>query len=689
MAAFRSGRLPAAAMEGVADHLGVCTACAAAFDDLRDDDPIVSKLRRYLAQSTPPLDPQCDSLAAGARLICLDSTGAGTSAQETQRLGERGEPGERGERGGPGELVALPRRFGGYELVRRLGDGGMGVVWEARHLRLNRRVALKLIRFLTADGAERDRFRREGEAVARMRHPNIVEVFGAGEADGQPYIEMELLEGGTLARRLKERSYRPREAAGLVQTLALAVQAAHDAGIVHRDLKPSNVLFAADGTPRVTDFGLAKFLDADMSHTKTGDVLGTPSYMAPEQARGDAAAIGPRTDVYALGAILYELLNGRPPFRGDNPAATLAQVLCRRPAPPIARHDEARKRLAAIWETCLEKDPRYRYPSAAALAEDLDRWLDGLPTKAKPPGPLVRVGRFVRRRKFLCGSLAACGLATVGGLAGWRLLWDPDAAAAEIERRLAAGQAVELLGSGRDSKPVWSRVVAGTPVMDTSVIGGAFRLHCFSPPGMLELVRDAQVDRYAIRAQVRHEADQESGEVGLYLARREQPTPSGLIQAFVLLCFNDIHSSKKSAEDWNRDHPKQLQHVPVANPLFLKAALDWKDGEIVERVGIPMAKPPEIIEPAGWNSAQWRSVVVNVSPEVIRVQWEDAEAPAFDIPAGRMEEVLSDYLEHEPRAQVKAYLRQAPIVFAPRGGVGLYAWQGAASFQNVRVEPLG
>ena len=201
-----------------------------------------------------------------------------------------------------------------------------------------------MIRFASAgEGPERERFCREGEAVARVRHANIVEIYDADEVDGQPYIVMELLEGGTLARRIRDRPLAPREAAELVRTLARAVQAAHDAGVVHRDLKPTNVLFAADGTPKVADFGLAKLLDAETGQTRTGDVLGTPSYMAPEQARGDAAAIGPRTDVYGLGAVLYELLHSRPPFRGVDRRTILAKVLRGQPEARRGRRGRSRR----------------------------------------------------------------------------------------------------------------------------------------------------------------------------------------------------------------------------------------------------------------------------------------------------------------------------------------------------------
>src|SRR5262245_36873818 len=216
----------------------------------------------------------------------------------------------------------------GYEVEGVLGVGGMGVVFRARHLRLNRVVALKM----TLAGAyagphERDRFQREAEAVARLQHPNVVQIHDVGESDGRPYFTMEFVAGGSLAQKLSGHPQPAREAASLVATVAGAVQVAHAAGIVHRDLKPANVLLTADSTPKITDFGLARRLDGDTGLTGTGAAVGTPSYMAPEQARGQPSAIGPAADIYALGAILYETLTGRPPFRAESAAETFQQII--------------------------------------------------------------------------------------------------------------------------------------------------------------------------------------------------------------------------------------------------------------------------------------------------------------------------------------------------------------------------
>ncbi len=276
----------------------------------------------------------------------------------------------------------------GYEVLEELGRGGMGVVFKARQTALKRLVALKMI--LTgplADGEQIARFRGEAEALARLKHPNIVEIYEIGEAEGKPYLALELVEGGGLDRKLAGTPMPAREAAGLVETLARALHFAHVHGVIHRDLKPANVLLSADGQPKITDFGLAKVLEADSGVTRTGAVLGTPSYMAPEQAGGDLPAIGPRTDVYALGATLYEALTGRPPFKGASMLDTLEQVRFAEPASPSRLQMKLPRDLATICLKCLRKAPDQRYQSAMALADDLRRFLDNEPIRRGRWGP--------------------------------------------------------------------------------------------------------------------------------------------------------------------------------------------------------------------------------------------------------------------------------------------------------------
>jgi serine/threonine-protein kinase len=316
--------------------------------------------------------------------------------------------------------VALPQ-IPGYEVEAVLGRGGMGVVFRARHMRLNRTVALKMVLAGTYAGIhERERFRREAEAMAGLRHPNVVQVYDVGDADGRPYFTMEFVEGGSLAHKLTGTPQPARQAARLLVTLAEAVQAAHQSGIVHRDLKPANVLLTADGTPKVSDFGLARRLDGEPGLTRTGTVVGTPSYMAPELVHGRPDEVGPAADTYALGAIFYELLTGRPPFRAETTAETLRQVVSQEPVSPSRLNAAVPHDAETICLKCLEKNPARRYSSAIALAEDLRRFQRDEPIVARPVGPVERMLRWARRKPtaaaLVATALALVGLAIGGGL---------------------------------------------------------------------------------------------------------------------------------------------------------------------------------------------------------------------------------------------------------------------------------
>jgi WD40 repeat protein len=304
-----------------------------------------------------------------------------------------------------------PDSIAGYEVVGQLGRGGMGVVYQVRQTSLGRMAALKLIYGGGhATPGERARFRTEAEATARLQHPNVVQVYEVGEYNGQPYLLLEFLEGGNLGRRLGGTPLPPREAAQLVETLARATHYAHGRGVVHRDLTPSNVLLTAEGNPKITDFGLAKLLVGGANRTVSGTVLGTPSYMAPEQAAGSVSSISPSTDVYALGAILYECLTGRAPFRADTAFETLRQVIAEEPVAPRSLSPLLPLNLEVICLKCLSKAPHQRYASAEDLAEDLRRFLNHEPIRARPAAAPERAVKWARRHPVLAVLLATAGL---------------------------------------------------------------------------------------------------------------------------------------------------------------------------------------------------------------------------------------------------------------------------------------
>jgi len=304
------------------------------------------------------------------------------------------------------EHVAVP----GYELLRELGRGGMGLVYLARHVRLNLLVALKMIRTgQDADPQEVARFNVEAQAVAALHHPNVVRIYDYGMHNDLPYFSMELVRGGSLAAKVRGGPLPARQAAQLAETLARTAHVFHQRGIVHRDLKPGNILLTEDGEPKITDFGLAKRLNEDLGLTATGAAMGTAGYMAPEQARGENRLIGPTTDVYALGAILYEALTGRPPFRAATRDLTINQILYSEATPPSHLRPDVPTELEAICLKCLAKDPGQRYATALLLAEDLYHFLAGEPISIATTGEMDWHTRWARQAGYDILELMMCG----------------------------------------------------------------------------------------------------------------------------------------------------------------------------------------------------------------------------------------------------------------------------------------
>jgi tRNA A-37 threonylcarbamoyl transferase component Bud32 len=339
-----------------------------------------------------------------------------------------------------GEPAAPPRQVGAYEVLEELGRGGMGVVYKARHLKLQRIVALKMLlggSFVTSE--ERARFRIEAEAVARLRHPNIVQTYEVGEHDvdaglPRPYFTLEFGAGGNLAHHLAGRPQPPRQAAAWLEAMARAAHYAHQQGIIHRDLKPSNVLLTETGEPALCDFGIAKLTTGSDVKTRSGTLLGTAEYMAPEQA-AENQQVGPATDVYALGAILYTMLTGRPPFQGANTLHVLEQVRSQEPVTLRRLVPHVPRDLETICLKCLEKEAAHRYGSAAELADDLRRFLTDVPIRARPAPLWERGWKWARRRPTIAGLLAAVVVLTAVGVVLVLGLWRGAEARVEAETK--------------------------------------------------------------------------------------------------------------------------------------------------------------------------------------------------------------------------------------------------------------
>lgn len=453
--AMSSGRLTEPELGRVSAHLGSCPACCCRIDQLATDDRLLTLLQQIAASPERVLVAPAQRRPA---VRALRHHKAVLSAARNRDL-----------KAVPGILSALGR-VGDYEILAEVGRGGMGVVYQARHRGLRRLVALKMI--LAGEFAspvQELRFRLEAELAARVGHHNFVQIYEIGSCDGRPFLAMEWVEGGSLANRLDGTPWPPGEAAALIETLARAIDVAHGEGVVHRDLKPANILLARvahgggpgwDGAatpdataptpllrsfvPKIADFGLARTIEGGPSMTLSGLLVGTPDYMAPEQAGGRRTLVGPATDIYALGVLLYQLLTGLLPFRSDSTLELLRAVAADEPARPRRLQPRVPRDLEAVTLLCLEKEPGRRYPNALALAEDLRRFREDEPVVARPVGAVARLTRACRRRPLVALLLALLTVSLLGGLGGVTWKWreaNAHARQAETQKQAALYQA--------------------------------------------------------------------------------------------------------------------------------------------------------------------------------------------------------------------------------------------------------
>jgi len=417
----------------------------------QDDDPeILELLDDYLAQLQAGIAPHREELLRehpqlASALDCLEAleglaprptADRQDGATKTMAMQPAVEP----------AMGNLPREFGPYELLSEIGRGGMGVVYEARQTGLDRTVAIKMILGAHLASSEHvRRFQAEAKAAARVRHPHIVPIHEVGQLHGQDYFAMELIKGESLAERIARGPLSVESAVRLLVAIARAIDHLHEQGIVHRDLKPSNILLDGEELPYVTDFGLAKVFAGDCQMTATGVIAGTPSYMAPEQAAGSHGKIGPAVDVYSLGSILYELLAGRPPFRGETPLDTLLEVLGREPTLPRRLNSHIPRGLELICLKCLAKSPDDRYGSAGALADDLEHFARGETLEVRPPHAGQRLWRWARRQPALASRLGAFSVFYAIELVNFR--WQTGGVDADFHWRISVLLAAWVLAS--------------------------------------------------------------------------------------------------------------------------------------------------------------------------------------------------------------------------------------------------
>jgi tRNA A-37 threonylcarbamoyl transferase component Bud32 len=576
------------------------------------------------------------------------------------------------------------RLFGRYELLQEIAQGGMGVVYKAHDRELRRVVALKMLRGgLLARGPEVERFRREARAAGQLDHPGIVPILDIGECEGRHYFTMPFEPGGSLADR-GGRSLPARRAAQLVARVARAVQYAHDRRILHRDLKPANILLDANGEPLVADFGLAKFLDASSDLTQTGEGLGTPAYMAPEQALGLSAQVGAHTDVWGLGVILYELLTGQRPFTSSSRQALTREIESSDPPRPLSLCPGLSRDLENIVLKCLQKQPANRYPTAAALAEDLERWLRGEAPRLTPAAQPVRPGasRTARGRALRLAALVA-GLAAVALLAVPQhhapALSDEERETLSLQREQRAihaelvrtGRASLLTPAGLPRLRLWP-LGKGRAVMHPAA-GGPARLTLMDGTVLLELFPDPP-PRFRVSAELLHVSATDAGRVGVYGARSHWRSGQGEEYAFAALTFADVGGQAFFYPPFNvtPQNVAQLKVADMGSRVFLDTCRQ-RQANAGTSFSHTNTVYSEFVRP---KRGEWRKLILEGTPDELVVFW--AGKLLWRGPWDRCRVPLTFPTPRAPLPPTK------PL--SPRGGLGLIVTDSSVEFRNVFLE---
>lgn len=563
----------------------------------------------------------------------------------------------------------------------------MGVVYKARQRQADRLVALKVMRdHDRVSERDKQRFTAEVRALGHLSHPHIVAVFEVGEENGCPYFTMEYVDGKPLSERQHDAErLTAAQAARLIEDLAGAVQAAHDVGVLHRDIKPGNILIGPQGVAKLTDFGLAKHLDQDTGLTIAGSAVGTPSYMSPEQARGDLAQLGPATDIYALGATFYELLTGHPPFRGETVGGTLARVLKDEVVPPRQLRPELSPELEAVCLKCLEKNPTNRYPSAKELAEDLCRWRNGEATKVRPWSWRRRLARKLRRQWRLIAATLFVILTAAAFLITF-VLTSPEyrdrQAMLQVDRAVQSGERVVLVGS--TGPPHWHRRAVDIDSAVSTDPTHVFQVDAHSA-ALIELAPAAHHDRYRISAEFRMRSSKYSdSSSGIYFAHNQGPAEvAGYAERLLVICA----------------------YRNLFNPQATSDTVNVQDFLLLAREGVVDLSSPS---PFGVHfyplnsmemSEPWRYLEVEVTPETVQARWREPDGSLHLIgprnqPRNTVEPIRVDRLHAKTQrraAELDALGFQGVprrIDYQPRGAFGLFVMHAVVDFRNVVYEPL-
>jgi hypothetical protein len=522
-----------------------------------------------------------------------------------------------------------------------------------------------------ADQKALERFQLEARAMAQLDHPNVVPIYGEGAHQGEPYFTMKLFEGGSLAEHRERLRNDVRKAVGLLGKVARAVHYLHEKGVLHRDLKPSNILLDGQDEPHVGDFGLAKFLDAELELTQTGEVLGTFAYMAPEQAAGRKGEVGPPADVWALGVMLYELLCGRRPFATETREELLHEIRNGEAPSPGSVRPGLDRYLEAVILRCLAKEPAQRFASAAEVADELQRWLETGKPRTRPASSPARAWRAARRRPLLTAAVVFAVLVPFAMVLLGRLL-DPERPLRTMQQERAAGRTVRPIDA--DGRLRWSRWRAGIPVR-IYPLGGSDGLRFVGPAlTLLEVYTDESPAPYEFRAWVRHDGG-EDGEVGVFFGLREYAGPNGPVLGYCTCAFNDIRATELPLG--RKDNPIVVnfnlyrqedpdRSVPALHPLTIRLGKAQRF--------LPACLP--------LRAGPWRQLVVRVTPEDIQTTWKgdtiETAALSRDVFLRRAAAL---------HAGCKEVTGAAPE-FPPRAAVGLFVRDAEVSFKAVEIAPL-